>query len=308
MRLSSLSDESELASVIRRDWSVEPSDVLDLLAGRTSSPGQRLLRSIISGPIDIDKMDYLDRDSLHCGVPYGRNFDRQRLMQSLILNETGDALAITYKGKTAAELMVFARYVMFGEVYWHHAVRSATSMFARSFFELHDRIKIDGLFRLTEAEMIGELRSVAGNTDCERLLEGVFGPRRRLYKRVIEYTHSDDSPVYERLARRPFADLVTFGDHLCELASQRLGRTISRGGILIDGPPPHREVEFDIDVYFPSRQKYARLRDVSPVVEALARTQFDESVKRVRIFADPTFAEDLAGLSDWNDIVLAAIR
>ena len=82
--------------------------------------------SILSGPIDIDKMDYLDRDSLHAGVPYGRNFDRNRLIQSLLVNGNGDGLAISSKGKTAAELMVFARYVMFSEVYWHHTVRSAT--------------------------------------------------------------------------------------------------------------------------------------------------------------------------------------
>jgi HD superfamily phosphohydrolase len=83
----------------------------------------KLLRSILSGPIDIDKMDYLERDSLHAGVPYGRHFDKQRLIQSLVLNAAGDGLALTHKGKTAAELMVFARYVMFSEVYWHRRAR-----------------------------------------------------------------------------------------------------------------------------------------------------------------------------------------
>ena len=92
----------------------------------------RLVRSILSGPIDVDKMDYLDRDSLHAGVPYGRNFDKNRLMQSLLVNRAGDGLAINYKGQTAAELMVFARYVMFSEGYWPHAVRSATTTFARA--------------------------------------------------------------------------------------------------------------------------------------------------------------------------------
>ncbi len=77
---------------------------------------------MLSGPIDIDKMDYLFRDSLHAGVPYGRHFDQQRLLGSLSLNQAGDGLAVTDKGKTAAELMVFARYVMFSEVYWHHGV------------------------------------------------------------------------------------------------------------------------------------------------------------------------------------------
>ena len=81
-------------------------------------------------------MDYLRRDSLHAGVPYGQNFDRARLIGSLCLNESGDALAITDKGRTAAELMVFARYVMFSEVYWHHTVRAATAMLQRAFYML----------------------------------------------------------------------------------------------------------------------------------------------------------------------------
>ena len=73
--------------------------------------------SILSGPIDIDKIDYLVRDSLHAGVPHGHHFDRERLISSLRVNEDAAGLALTEKGKTAAELLVFARYVMFNEAY-----------------------------------------------------------------------------------------------------------------------------------------------------------------------------------------------
>jgi HD superfamily phosphohydrolase len=96
----------EVAEVLERDWRVDPTAVAELVSGKV--------------------IDYLVRDSLHAGVPYGQHFDRRRLINSLCLNEAGDALAITDKGKTAAEMMVFARYVMFSEVYWHHAVRAAT--------------------------------------------------------------------------------------------------------------------------------------------------------------------------------------
>jgi HD superfamily phosphohydrolase len=142
-----LAPGSPLAEVLQRDWGIEPDEVLDVLVTRTDTPALRLLRSILSGPIDIDKMDYLGRDSLHCGVPYGRHFDRNRLMSSLVTNAAGDGLAISSKGRTAAELMVFARYVMFSEVYWHHAVRSATSMFARAFFHLHEELDLETFFR-----------------------------------------------------------------------------------------------------------------------------------------------------------------
>ena len=66
-------------------------------------------------------------------------YARQRLMSSLCVDTNGKSIALNEKAKTAAEMMVFARYVMFSEVYWHHAVRSATAMFQRAFFEMHRR-------------------------------------------------------------------------------------------------------------------------------------------------------------------------
>ena len=92
---------------------------------------------MLSGPIDIDKMDYLGRDSLHAGVPYGRHFDQGRLIGSLCLNAPAMGWRLRDKGKTAAEMMVFGRYVMFSEVYWHHGVRSATAMLQRAFYLIH---------------------------------------------------------------------------------------------------------------------------------------------------------------------------
>ena len=150
-----------MAEVLRREWSIQGDEIADLLANSASGPRHRMLRSILSGPIDVDKMDYLMRDSLHAGVPYGRNFDQARLISSLCLNERGDGLALTEKGRTAAEMMVFARYVMFSEVYWHHAVRAATAMLQRAFFLLQDRLDVDRLFRLTELPFIDQLRQAA---------------------------------------------------------------------------------------------------------------------------------------------------
>ncbi len=135
--------EGEIGDVLRHDWNVQPRDVVALLSEKPRDTAARILASMLSGPIDIDKMDYLFRDSLHAGVPYGRHFDQQRLLGSLCLNRAGDGLAITDKGNTAAELMVFARYVMFSEVYWHHGVRAATAMFQRAFYLLHGALELD---------------------------------------------------------------------------------------------------------------------------------------------------------------------
>ncbi len=128
--------ESEIADALRSDWGIAPREIVALLSEKPRDVNRDCSASMLSGPIDVDKMDYLERDSLHAGVPYGRNFDQQRLIGSLCVNEAGDGLAISEKGRTAAEMMVFARYVMFSEVYWHHAVRCATAMLQRSFLSV----------------------------------------------------------------------------------------------------------------------------------------------------------------------------
>ena len=70
--------------------------------------------------------------------------------------------------------------------------------------------------------------------------------------------------------------------------------------VLIDAPPVKREVEFEIDVYFPKEECYRSLGDVSPVVRTLAHKQFDDYVKQVRIFVHPRCAAALAKLSTWS--------
>lgn len=285
-----------LADALSEDWQLDPASVADTIAGIANTPGERIVRSMLSGPIDVDKIDYLGRDSLHAGVPYGRNFDQGRLMSSLTIAESGDALAITDKGKTAAELMVFARYVMFSEVYWHHAVRSATAMLQRGVFTLQDELDFALLAGASEQQFVESVLMAARGTPAEVLLGGIFGPERLLYKRLAQYNFDDSPEIYDRLARRPYAWLAQCATGLAEVLSRGAGTTIAGHEILIDAPPVKLEVQFDIDVYTRKTNSYRPLGKASPVVETLAREQFDKFVKRVRIYAHPRLASKLADL------------
>ncbi|NQT36978.1 MAG: HD domain-containing protein [Planctomycetes bacterium] len=300
--------EGEIAEILRSQWSIQPREVVALLSGEPADDAGRILGSLLSGPIDIDKMDYLFRDSLHAGVPYGRHFDQQRLIGSLCLNEAGDGLAITDKGKTAAELMVFARYVMFSEVYWHHGVRSATAMLQRAFFLLYDRLDLDHLFRLTDSGMIGALEQVAGQGPARELLDGLFGPVRRLYKRVVQYSFFEEQEIYRRLAGKPYPWLTACAEQFAQIASTAVGSVIAPHEILFDAPPVGREVEFQVEIHFVKQSQYRLMGDVSPVVRTLARDQFDDYVKRVRIFAHPRIASSLRELNTLPQLVIEAIE
>ena len=300
--------EGEVADVLRDEWNISPRDVVTLLSDKPRDTSWKILASLLSGPIDIDKMDYLARDSLHAGVPYGRNFDQSRLIGSLCLNEAGDGVAITEKGKTAAEMLVFARYVMFSEVYWHHGVRAATAMLHRAFYLAHGSIDLDALFRMTDGPMIAELRRVAGDAPAGELLDGLFGPSRKLYKRLAQFSFIEQRAIYNRLARRPYAWLVACAEHFATLASTAIRRVVAPHEILFDAPPPQLEVQFNIDVYYPKERQYRPLGEVSPVVHALARQQFDDFVKRVRIFAHPRVIDDLRQIGNLNELLAQAIE
>jgi len=96
-------------------------DVARILTGRGAET-ERLLAQIVSGELDVDKMDYLLRDSLYCGVRYG-NYDLGRLLETITplrdptTREWG--IGIDEGGVHALEALVLARYYMFTQVYFN---------------------------------------------------------------------------------------------------------------------------------------------------------------------------------------------
>jgi hypothetical protein len=155
--------------------------------------------------------------------------------------------------------------------------------------------------------MIDELLRVAGQGPASELLLGLFGPTRRLYKRLAQYSHFEQPELYQQLARRPYVWLVRCAESFANVASQRIGRRIAPHEILFDAPPAELEVEFNVDVFFPKENAYRSLGDVSPVVQTLAREQFDDYVKRVRIFAHPSIVAEFPQLPDLKGLLQEAI-
>ena len=89
-----------------------------------SSPEPRDLvwRELVSGQLDADRMDYLLRDSYHCGVDYGR-YDWRRLANTITIANDPESgahrIGIGDDGRQAAESLIVARYMMFTQVYFH---------------------------------------------------------------------------------------------------------------------------------------------------------------------------------------------
>lgn len=155
--------------------------------------------------------------------------------------------------------------------------------------------------------MIDAMRRAAAGSPSSDLLDGLFGPTRSLYKRVAQCSLFQHAELYERLARRPYPWLVRCAERFAELASSELGQPIASHEVLFDAPPMELEVEFQIDVHFPKENVYRKLGDVSPVVKTLAREQFDDYVKRVRLFAHPRIAQKLRDSSRLIGLIAEAV-
>ena len=159
-----------------------PQAVFDLIAGRSDRP----LQGLISGSLDLDKIEYLKRDAFMCGVPYGE-IDVDRLTNSLVLVEdphTGRrSIGVREKALSALESLLFAKYQMYRNVYWHHAVRSATAMYKRLVEDaVHAGVvDVQSLSRYTDEGLMHRLESSRSTPLLVALKE------RKLYKRAAEW-------------------------------------------------------------------------------------------------------------------------
>lgn len=304
---------SDLSTCLDQDWNCTLDDVLSIITPQSvgsseNQEGLNFLQSCISGPIDVDKLDYLYRDSLHAGVPYGQNFDKARLIASLCIHPETGKLAIGEKGKTAAEMMVFARYVMFSEVYWHHAVRSATAMLQRAVFLLQNRMDLLSSLKLDDSSWIALLVRAAEGSVAEPLVDGLFGGQRKLYKRAVEFNVLEGEKIHQAIARKPYWWLVACSEKLSERIAARTKIAVHAADLLIDAPPSKLEVDINLDVVHRDSEVRS-LRDVSPVASALADSQFDNYVKRVRLFIRNDLLAELnvkLTKTEWAEEILLA--
>jgi HD superfamily phosphohydrolase len=88
-----------------------------------------LYRKLLSGTLDPDKLDYLNRDAFFCGVPYG-NQDVSYITDHLLLKNGAPALPL--QCAPSIEHILFSKYLMYQSVYWHKNTRCATAMIKKA--------------------------------------------------------------------------------------------------------------------------------------------------------------------------------
>jgi HD superfamily phosphohydrolase len=105
----------------------KPEEVAKLAVGKLHKPGKAFLDQIISSAVDVDKQDFIVRDTFHTGAEYGF-IDVFRLIHAL--DVLGEDLAVEFGALSALEAFIIARIESFKSIYFHRVGRAAQIMLA----------------------------------------------------------------------------------------------------------------------------------------------------------------------------------
>ena len=119
-------ENSELKEILRRNG-YHPEEVGKLAVGRLHRPKKAFLDQIISSAVDVDKQDFIVRDTHHTGAEYGF-VDIFRLIHAL--DVLGGNLAVDLGALSALESLIIARMESFRSIYFHRVGRAAQIMLA----------------------------------------------------------------------------------------------------------------------------------------------------------------------------------
>ncbi|MFP8889784.1 HD domain-containing protein [Natrialbaceae archaeon A-CW2] len=244
-----LLETTDIAGVLE-SHGLAPDVVADLIAGRGK------LGQLVSGDLDVDRMDYLLRDAHHTGVPYG-TVDPGRLLR--VLKFVDGTLALEEGNVATAESLLVARALMNATVYRHHVSRIAGSMLERSAERLLDSTDItpERFARMTDAELLTSLQACEQTSEtATRLAE------RRLYKRAV---WAEIEAVPDAVLEADDEAIRAFEGEIAEAAD------VPARSVIVDCPGRPSMPETDTRVVVSGTVR--RLHEQSPLVQGLQAAQ-----------------------------------
>ena len=198
-----LSEETEIGRVLRSYSTALPHRVASIIEGKFQPAA---LAQLVSSQLDVDRMDYLLRDSLMTGAKYGI-YDLEWIINALQIDEEHDRIIVAARGLYAVEEYLQARYYMFRQVYFHRTLRSAEAVL---------RSILRRALKLLEA---GREVWCAPGTAFEKVL-------RRQPLNLKEHLETDDSDVLFHVKRWQGSHDATLSDLSRRFTERRLFKAI----------------------------------------------------------------------------------
>ena len=300
-----LIEHGPLAETLERDFGVSPGRVADLIdppRGASLPGSDGLLVRLLSGALDVDKLDYLPRDARACNVPYG-GVDVSRLLGALRVAEVQGQrrLVVTHKGISALNSLLHARQEMFDNVYWHHTNRSQMAMLLRAVQDalLEGQVQPGDLSGHDDHSLLAGLSEERMPASTRALVEALR--LRRPYKSVLEVSMRAGS-LFSRLDAL-FWDQGRRRRVEIELAAglgEQLGRPIAPYEVLIDIPKPEK---WEMEVWVSTAQPALGMQPLMTWVEATGQlpsdlSKYEQHQRRIRVVAADLLAAELRARGD----------
>jgi HD superfamily phosphohydrolase len=310
----SIIEKSEIATILEKDYHLSPvrvADFIDPPKTKALPVDDELLNSLLSGALDVDKLDYLPRDARACNVPYG-GVDVARLQGALRIHpnvHNQRRIVVTHKGISPLHSLLHARQEMFDNIYWHHTARALQVMLMRAVFEalLCGALQVEQLVGLDDASLLSLLADEHMPTSSRKLADDI--EMRRPYKVAIEIS---------RLAGRFYSRLeALFWDtqrrrHIEQLLATELANAlqieIADFEVLFDIPRPEK---WEMDVWVTFSNPPVGMNSLVTWVEAtglqsddLAR--YEQHQRRIRVVVPERLRQPVQARKD--DVLLPALE
>ena len=265
-----------------------------------------LLRKLISDQFDADRMDYLLRDSHHCGVEYG-NFDYLRLLETIRVKEGeegGLELAVDRGGVHILEAMLLARYWMFAQVYYHKT-RRIYDLYLKQYMAHWAKQKFKKLLDVLQYDDDSVLESLRADSQGKGTT-----PSQELARRILNRNHH--RIIFETNDHADGRDVRDALKVCAKLESQFEGYDfpfdIAKGtihGFYTKGKGSSDTVGDDFMVFKPKLKRYSSLTSESQLIQEMPR---DFRVVRIYADANPRRRKEFQKFADKEWKELAGVR
>ena len=263
-------EKGELSDIIT-EMGYKPEEVGKLAVGKLHSPGKAFLDQIISSAVDVDKQDFIVRDTFHTGADYGF-IDVFRLIHAL--DVLGEDLAVDLGALSALEAFMIARIESFKSIYFHRVGRAAQIMMTMAMERANKELGLTAFKTPEEYLAMDDYTVWSALKKCE-LSKGIINDleRRRMLKCAYERTfYEKDTMVSNIFGRAAYREQIQR-----EIAKEA---EVDTEAVIIDVPtvpsvPYHHAVlmeAMEVPVFRKSqagKKTSYRLSDVSKIIENL---------------------------------------
>ena len=301
--------EMPFSDIIKNEWGIDYRDIQAVLdpdryeVKNFEESICRIFNFIIDSPIDVDKIDYIIRDSLHVGVSYGKSFDFDRFLQGVTYHEDEeDKIVLLEKAKVPVEILLVARYAMYKDVYRHHAVRSSEAMLNHAvslffqkkkagFFKKDNKKELFNKIFLFSDDQLMDWLIQEGPQETKNIINNI--KNRKLYKRLVVYRKEDPNraETFRKITNLKWLEgknnvhFLKFYQNMIDELNKEFNVDLKVDDIVIDVPNPEKDVIEDICILPEYSEKPVHLINESDIFREIQRN-FQNWVHKIRIFVE----------------------